>query len=38
MVEPATYRPGVAAARLEWMFLVTDGGNEVLSGFEHRIV
>jgi Xaa-Pro aminopeptidase len=38
MIEPATYRPGVAAARLEWMFLVTDGGNEVLSGFEHRIV
>ena len=37
MVEPATYLPGVAAARLEWMLLVTEGGNEVLSGFEHRI-
>ena len=37
MVEPATYLPGVASARLEWMFLVTDGGGEVLSSFEHRI-
>ena len=37
MVEPATYVPGVASARLEWMFLVTDDGNEVLSSFEHRI-
>jgi Xaa-Pro aminopeptidase len=37
MVEPATYLPGVASARLEWMFLVTDDGNEVLSSFEHRI-
>jgi Xaa-Pro dipeptidase len=37
MVEPATYLPGVASARLEWMFLVTDTGNEVLSGFEHVI-
>jgi Xaa-Pro dipeptidase len=37
MVEPASYLPGVAAARLEWMFLVTETGNEVLSSFEHRI-
>jgi len=37
MVEPATYLPDVASARLEWMFLVTDDGNEVLSRFEHRI-
>ena len=37
MVEPATYRPGVASARLEWMLLVTDDGNEVLTSFEHRI-
>jgi Xaa-Pro aminopeptidase len=37
MVEPATYLPGVASARLEWMFLVTDDGNEVLSSFEHRL-
>jgi Xaa-Pro aminopeptidase len=38
MVEPATYRPGIAAARCEWMFLVTESGNEVLSAFEHRYV
>jgi Xaa-Pro aminopeptidase len=37
MVEPATYHPGVASARLEWMFLVTDDGNEVLTDFEHRV-
>ncbi len=37
MCEPATYLPGVASARLEWMFLVTETGNEVLTDFEHRI-
>jgi len=37
MVEPATYRPGLASARLEWMFLVTETGNEVLTTFEHRL-
>ena len=37
MCEPATYLPGVASARLEWMFLVTESGNEVLTDFEHRI-
>ena len=37
MCEPATYLPGIASARLEWMFLVTDTGNEVLTDFEHRI-
>ena len=35
--EPATYLPGIASARLEWMFLVTETGNEVLTDFEHRI-
>jgi Xaa-Pro dipeptidase len=38
MVEPATYHAGVASARLEWMFLVTDAGNEVLTHFPHRLV
>jgi Xaa-Pro dipeptidase len=37
MVEPATYLPGIASARLEWMFLVTDTGNEVLTSFDHRL-
>lgn len=37
MCEPATYLPGVASARLEWMFLITDTGNEVLTDFQHRI-
>ena len=37
MCEPATYLPGIASARLEWMFLVTETGNEVLTDFEHRI-
>jgi Xaa-Pro aminopeptidase len=37
MVEPATYLPGIASARLEWMFLVTEAGNEILSTFEHRL-
>ena len=37
MCEPATYLPGVASARLEWMFLVTETGNEVLTNFQHRI-
>ena len=37
MVEPATYLPGVASARLEWMFLVTDAGNDVLTEFAHDI-
>ena len=37
MCEPATYLPGIASARLEWMFLVTESGNEVLTDFEHRI-
>jgi Xaa-Pro aminopeptidase len=37
MVEPATYRTGLASARLEWMLLVTDTGNEVLTDFEHRV-
>jgi Xaa-Pro aminopeptidase len=37
MVEPATYLEGVASARLEWMLLVTEAGNEVLTTFEHRI-
>jgi Xaa-Pro aminopeptidase len=37
MVEPASYRAGTGGARLEWMFLVTEDGNEVVSTFEHRV-
>jgi Xaa-Pro aminopeptidase/Xaa-Pro dipeptidase len=35
MLEPGAYEPGVGGVRLEWMYLVTDHGNEVLSGFPH---
>jgi Xaa-Pro dipeptidase len=35
MVEPATYERGVGGARREWMFLLTETENEVISGFEH---
>jgi Xaa-Pro aminopeptidase len=34
MVEPSSYLPGVGGARREWMFLVTEGGNEVVSAFD----
>ena len=35
MLEPGAYAAGVGGVRLEWMFLVTATGNEVLSGFPH---
>lgn len=35
MVEPGAYDPAIGGVRLEWMFLVTDRGNEVLSPFRH---
>jgi Xaa-Pro dipeptidase len=33
MVEPSSYADGVGGARTEWMFLVTESGNEVISAF-----
>ena len=38
MLEPGAYAPGVGGVRLEWMYLVTATGNEVLSGFDARAV
>ena len=37
MIEPGAYDPRIGGVRLEWMFLVTESGNEVLSPFEHVI-
>jgi Xaa-Pro aminopeptidase len=37
MVEPGAYDPEVGGVRLEWMFLVTEDGCEVLSPFEHSL-
>lgn len=37
LVEPGAYQPGVGGVRLEWMFLLTATGHEVLSPFEHRL-
>jgi Xaa-Pro dipeptidase len=37
MLEPGAYDPKVGGVRLEWMYLVTDTGNEVLSGFAHTL-
>ncbi len=35
MIEPGAYAAGVGGVRLEWMFLVTETGNEVMSPYEH---
>jgi Xaa-Pro dipeptidase len=37
MLEPGAYDPDVGGVRLEWMYLVTDTGNEVLSAFAHAL-
>jgi Xaa-Pro aminopeptidase len=37
MLEPGGVLEGVAAARLEWMFLVTDDGAETMSPFAQRL-
>jgi Xaa-Pro dipeptidase len=36
-VEPAVYRPGWGGIRLEHVFVVRAGGNEVLTRFEHTL-
>jgi Xaa-Pro aminopeptidase len=37
MLEPGAYDPDVGGVRLEWMYLVTDTGNDVLSEFAHTL-
>lgn len=37
MLEPGAYDPEVGGVRLEWMYLVTETGNDVLSGFAHTL-
>jgi Xaa-Pro aminopeptidase len=37
MIEPGAYHSDVGGVRLEWMYLVTDHGNEVLSDFPHAL-
>jgi Xaa-Pro dipeptidase len=37
MLEPGAYDPDVGGVRLEWMYLVTETGNEVLSEFAHTL-
>ena len=36
-VEPAIYRPGWGGIRLEHVFVVRNGGNELLTTFEHTL-
>jgi Xaa-Pro aminopeptidase len=37
MIEPGAYVPGVGGVRHEWMFRVTETGNELLSTHEHTL-
>jgi Xaa-Pro dipeptidase len=34
MVEPGAYDAQIGGVRLEWMFLVTEDGNEILSPYD----
>src|SRR5947207_1707757 len=36
-LEPAIYQPGWGGIRLEHVFLVRTGGNEILTRFEHTL-
>ena len=35
MLEPGAYDPACGGVRLEWMYLVTETGNDVLNTFAH---
>jgi Xaa-Pro aminopeptidase len=37
MIEPGAYAPGIGGVRCEWMFRVTESGNELLSTHEHTL-
>jgi Xaa-Pro aminopeptidase len=37
LLEPGAYDPNIGGVRLEWMFLITDDGNERLSPFAHEL-
>jgi Xaa-Pro aminopeptidase len=37
MIEPGAYAPGIGGVRHEWMFRVTETGNEVLSTHKHTL-
>jgi Xaa-Pro aminopeptidase len=37
MIEPGAYAPGIGGVRCEWMFRVTETGNELLSTHEHTL-
>ncbi len=37
MIEPGAYAPGIGGVRCEWMFRITESGNELLSTHEHTL-
>jgi Xaa-Pro aminopeptidase len=37
MIEPGAYAPGIGGVRCEYMYLVTESGNELLSTHKHTL-